>query len=386
MPRGMRVPIQCGLRAPPRRQSALAVRYAVAHRRNFRIASIPASETRDIGIQSASEPASSTRPDARFEVLGTPSSLLSVSLSASQELFTRRGTLVGVSGKAESALSTLSILQPFRRAVSGIPFLYQKITSTSPIQALIATKSSLTSFTVVHLDGRMDWMVAQRNAILAWTGHTLAIKPKLNTTLSLSHWGNSYVTGRGLLALVGKGQIYQIVLKTGDEYVVHPSNVIAYSISTNPPLPYRFKSSALRLQVPLMSALSWIPDIKFFQVMRETPTWRKVTAALFRLRTWTRRSISGDRLFLRFYGPSTVLVQSRGSSLRDVLTTNEVNEIADTPAGVVRGPVKVDLRKPAVHASAVTPQQKAEVSQPEPSQPLQTRYARVGRDGKVTFN
>ena len=40
--------------------------------------------------------------DARFEVLGGPNSLLSVSLSASQNLFTRRGTLVGVGGKAEN--------------------------------------------------------------------------------------------------------------------------------------------------------------------------------------------------------------------------------------------------------------------------------------------
>ncbi len=43
--------------------------------------------------------------DARFEVLGSPYSLLSVSLSASQNLYTRRGTLVGVSGHAENVSS-----------------------------------------------------------------------------------------------------------------------------------------------------------------------------------------------------------------------------------------------------------------------------------------
>lgn len=40
--------------------------------------------------------------DARFEVLGSPYSLLSVSLSASQNLYTRRGTLVSVAGKVEN--------------------------------------------------------------------------------------------------------------------------------------------------------------------------------------------------------------------------------------------------------------------------------------------
>ena len=57
--------------------------------------------------------------DARFEVIGTPFSLLSVSLSASQTLYTRRGTLVGLSGKSENTLSTLSFLEPLQRAPVG---------------------------------------------------------------------------------------------------------------------------------------------------------------------------------------------------------------------------------------------------------------------------
>ena len=48
--------------------------------------------------------------DAKFEVLGAPYSLLSASLSASQILYTRRGTLVGVSGKAENVRASNAIL------------------------------------------------------------------------------------------------------------------------------------------------------------------------------------------------------------------------------------------------------------------------------------
>ena len=47
--------------------------------------------------------------DAKFEVLGAPYSLLSASLSASQILYTRRGTLVGVSGKAENVRASKGI-------------------------------------------------------------------------------------------------------------------------------------------------------------------------------------------------------------------------------------------------------------------------------------
>ena len=40
--------------------------------------------------------------DARFEVLRSPFSLLSASISASQNLYTRKGTLVGFNGKPEN--------------------------------------------------------------------------------------------------------------------------------------------------------------------------------------------------------------------------------------------------------------------------------------------
>lgn len=45
-----------------------------------------------------------TKPvvDARFEVLSSPFSLLSASISASQNLYTRKGTLVGFNGKPEN--------------------------------------------------------------------------------------------------------------------------------------------------------------------------------------------------------------------------------------------------------------------------------------------
>lgn len=140
--------------------------------------------------------------DACFEVLGSPFSLLSASISPSQNLYTRKGTLVGFNGTPENvwstgstvgtgssiltsnqAVSTLSLLEPFRRALFGIPFLYQRVTSTTPYNALISTKSKVTSLVVVHLDGRLDWMVAQRNALLAWTGQTLSLSPRLNTKM-----------------------------------------------------------------------------------------------------------------------------------------------------------------------------------------------------------
>lgn len=39
---------------------------------------------------------------------------------------------------------------------------------------------------------------------------------------SLEHVGTSEVTGRGLLAIAGRGSVYQVVLKAGESYVFHP--------------------------------------------------------------------------------------------------------------------------------------------------------------------
>ncbi|KAH9845919.1 Altered inheritance of mitochondria protein 24, mitochondrial [Teratosphaeria destructans] len=294
-------------------------------RRRIQISATPSTSDPQQSLSNGAE--------ARMEVIGSPFSLLSASISASQNLYTRKGTLVGFNGKAENAVSTLSLLEPFRRALTGIPFLYQRVTSTTPYTALIAPKSPVTSLAVVHLDGRLDWMIAQRNALLAWTGQTLRLSPRLNTNMSLAHWGSTSVTGRGLLALSGRGLIHQVTLKTDEEYVVHPSNVIAYTIQKHAPQPYRFRANLLRFQIPSPTTL--LPDTRFWRTMREHVVWRLISQTAFTIRTWARRTIWGDRLFLHFHGPTTILVQSRGSNLRDALTSENVNEIADSPAGAV---------------------------------------------------
>lgn len=136
------------------------------------------------------------------------------------------------------------------------------------------------------------------------------------------------------------------------------------------------------------------------------------------LRTWARRTIWGDRvclllpsclfawltsiqLFLQFEGPTTILVQSRGPRVSDVLTTREVNEIADSPAGATHDAVKL-LEQKQQPTSKNEPKSEAEkavdggASDPEvPKRSAEqlvqevegTRqsFARVTRDGKVEF-
>ncbi|OTA53864.1 hypothetical protein K449DRAFT_339328 [Hypoxylon sp. EC38] len=348
--------------------------YICCQCRAIQISSAPATESPRLGGDAFGTSIAVSRDvaDARFEVLGSPYSILSVSLSASQRLYTRRGTLVAVSGKAQNAQSTLSLLSPFTRVVTGVPFLYQRITSTTPLTALISTKSPTTTFSILHLDGTIDWMVAQRTALLAWTGHTLTITPRVQHRLPIAHWGSSELTGRGLAALSAPGHIYQLTLAEGEEFVAHPANVVAYTITKQPPLPFRFKSSGIRFQVPALT--TWLGETRFLQNMRKTETYKFLSKVFFNLRTTARRTIWGDRLFLQFRGPMTILMSSRGTRISDVLTRDDVNELADAPMGVAAKAVEFATKpKPDV-----TPKT-ADAAE------VKVNVASVGPDGKVSF-
>ncbi|KAI1173359.1 mitochondrial biogenesis AIM24-domain-containing protein [Nemania sp. FL0916] len=343
-------------------------------RRTVRISAAPTSDSpssRD-PFAAPTNALSKDTADARFEVLGSSSSLLSVTLSASQRLYTRRGSLAAVSGKADIAQSTLSILPPLTRAATGVPFLYQRITSTTPLTAILSTRSAGTAFTVLHLDGTTDWMVSQRKALLAWTGYGLSVTPRIRHQLPLAHWGASELTGRGLAALSAPGHVYQLTLDDGEQFVAHPAHVVAYTITKQPPLPFRFKSSSIRFQVP--SVTTWLETIKFFQNMRQTETYKFLARLFFSMRTAARRTIWGDRLFLQFRGPMTILMSSRGSRITDVLTNAEVDEIADAPPGAV----------PAAVEQAINPK----IPEPPPKTqeaPVRISVASVGQDGKAKF-
>jgi len=246
----------------------------------------------------------------------------------------------------------------------------------------------LTTFAILQLDGTTDWKLAQRKALLAWTGKSLSVTPSLYTKLSLAYWGSSDITGRGLLALAGQGQIYSIELAEGESYVVHPSNVLAYTASSPAPLPqpYRFKSTNVRLQIPLQLG-NFFPSSKFIETLKTSETYKFIANSLLRIRTWSRRSILGDRLFLQFRGPTTLLIQSRAARVSDVLSTQEVNEIADAPAGVVReaiataqAPSPLGNARPSIQSGPDTA-----TTSPAASKQPKLSVANINSDGKVSF-
>lgn len=100
---------------------------------------------------------------------------------------------------------------------------------------------------------------------------------------------------------------------------------------------------------------------------------------IFRLQAWlsplNKQFWLNPQLFLQFHGPATLLVQSRASRVNDILTNEQVNEIADAPPGTVKAAV-----------DSVTPQTKDEAPKQDAEQEqVRQSIASVKRDGKVEF-
>lgn len=88
------------------------------------------------------------------------------------------------------------------------------------------------------------------------------------------------------------------------------------------------------------------------------------------------------QLFLQFHGPTTILLQTRASRISDVLTSRDVNEIADAQPGVVVEPLVAlsQERKPTDPADQV----KA-ATMPVTIKAPKMSTASIGSDGKVVF-
>ena len=76
------------------------------------------------------------------------------------------------------------------------------------------------------------------------------------------------------------------------------SNVVAYTMSSNPPRPYRFKSTTLSFQIPGLKTLPRIlQNAKFIRDVYDSKAYKTTMQWFHKLRTWSRMTIWGDRVW-----------------------------------------------------------------------------------------
>lgn len=268
-----------------------------------------------------------------FEVIGSPFSLVNASIPSKAILYTRRGSLVGINGDARTMTSTLSVFSSgFKgtatRLLGGAPFLYQKLQASEPFTALVGTKSTATSFAVLELDGRFDWNLIAKDALLLWCGVKAETRQQ-GIGKSLLRVSTS-LTGRGSAVVSGSGQIYQIVLEQGDSYILHPSNVLAYAESCPEPQQVKLQNLKISLPFKVPSLSNFLLKYEFFRVMSAQPFWTYTKRFGLAVRRFFRNLIWGDQLFVRFQGPTTILLQSRsGTKYTEEERSLEIEPIPD---------------------------------------------------------
>ncbi|BFZ56410.1 Altered inheritance of mitochondria protein 24, mitochondrial [Savitreella phatthalungensis] len=255
-----------------------------------------------------------------FSVTGSPFSLLNASVPRNAPLYTRRGSLVGINGSANAITSHLSVFSTgltstATRALTNTPFLYQKLTSSEPFTALIGTRSTATSFAVLELDGRVDWNVTSKRALLCWSG----LQPRTaQDGIDGGLLGTSTVlTGRGSAVVCGDGQVYELVLNGGESYVLHPSNVVAYMASCPKPESIKLRLPlGVQLRKPRLQIRDFLRRYEFFRVMGQTDTWGYIVSGWNAVKRLGRKLVWGDQLYVRFTGPTTILLQSRSTDVK----------------------------------------------------------------------
>jgi len=93
-------------------------------------------------------------------------------------------------------------------------------------------------------------------------------------------------------------------------------------------------------------------------------------------------ALTEGQLFLRFHGPTTLLLQSRAARISDVLTSRDINEIADVEPGQISSPATLRREEPDKATASTTT---GSVPMPAAIKGPSMSYASVSRTGEVRF-
>lgn len=298
-----------------------------------------------------------------FDVLGN-GSLLKISLAPSTPLYARRNSFVACFGQLDSIVSTLHFSRLLARLISWQrPFGFQKFISTSPVSTLISC--SRKSFSVLALDGTIDWVIPSSDALHTYSGESLIVAPRSKWRVRRGNpaFNHTFLTGRGTVALASNGHTYRVVLQPRESLLVNRNNLLAYSVDANN------LNASLPSPVSLLYSLS-VPG---------TSRWSK-------FKNWISQLVRADpNKYYMVTGPTTLLLQSQTRAV-------EFGKSIHSPFGTtssIHAPTKLET---ALHdyAAQIVAKEEQEMIDARASglsgQPRDHfKIATVGPDGKVSF-
>ncbi|CAK7893577.1 hypothetical protein CAAN3_01S15236 [[Candida] anglica] len=301
---------------------------------------------------------SEQREAAEFQILGQPSTVLTVHSPPSYPINLKKGALLSIYSSNGTSMSSiraqLEFLSPFKAFLfGGRSFQFQKFVSTNPYSILVSSSTSSfwsrafirKSFSVIHLDGSNDWAVLPKDALQVYAGPSLGVSfhnvPKTiskklasankippNTPTGLFSWkdaGFTLLTGRGTVGVVGNGEVYSVNLIEGEEILINKKNLLAATVNG----PHDLQNFIVKYSVkltddssnkpsPLPSSTSnnsYLTSVKKW--------WNKLTSLATFTKISTYNLLVGNGDYLKVIGPRTLLLQTS-----DVNVNVHENEIA----------------------------------------------------------
>lgn len=312
------------------------------------------------------ENATSESQQPVFNVLGTPGSILQVSLPPSTPLYAKRKSLLSISTPASTNGSADAAEEPAESKIfSTLQFLslfnvYQRLTSTVPISlTLSAPTAPGASIVVVELNGTVDWWVNGRYR------HILAFASTPASTLTVAgHGAKSRVTGRGIIALSARSlNIFRVGLAPGESFLVRRAALLGYSIDD----PFRTRVTYDDTISTAATEATAVVDAPPVSKVREifNGLWARTKAAV----SWLNR----NNEFVKVHGPATLLVDSAAGA----------PTASSSPISIkLGGSIEREVAKAIVAEQSGGAPGKV-VKKDDPKHYL--KYANIGTDGKATF-
>lgn len=287
-------------------------------------------------------PVLETVDQVRLETVGLPPSVASVSVPPSVPVFVRRNTLLSIHGSWRTISSSAVAPEWLKRWIYGNHVArYQRLVSTDPFSLLVTANSptwvpslfsNITpkSIAPVTLDGLNDWAILKRDALHVYAGPSLniglypvplrilrrfarALGSGSRLATGLAHWarwGYTFVSGRGVLGLVGHGLLYAATVGEGEELSVNRNSLVAVSVNG----PYDLQNCVVKHSDPAKAAVEEPAPPRMAQItswndfiVNSKYYWWKVTRVF---RSDTPNMLVGRTEFVRVFGPRTILLQS----------------------------------------------------------------------------
>ncbi|CAK9441240.1 uncharacterized protein LODBEIA_P51090 [Lodderomyces beijingensis] len=146
----------------------------------------------------------------KFAPLGEPSTLLSISIPQSSQIYISQSTIVGLNGHLEN-------IRAETRSVFGAPF--QRLQADGGASNVVVSGRS--NYTV--LDVADNWTVHDTSRIIGWAGDEV----RLTTEKSVTQNGLVRFSGFGSLVIDGDSEIFKMDVRENEEVYLNPRAFIA---------------------------------------------------------------------------------------------------------------------------------------------------------------